>query len=197
MVSCKNFLVKVLVLIVLSSSFVATSFASEMSTTITFVPIAGGTNVQIKILSKLNIQVPRGRKNIQLLRGSFYDSVVTDDQLRQLYQSSLAVVVPLKDVNQPSGYSVTLQAMACGKPVILTKTCGLWDTHLFKSGENCILVDAYNPRQIAEAILRLNDDKDLRSYIGNKARETACAHFGIERMNAGIVELIKTSWSRR
>jgi hypothetical protein len=50
MVSCKNFLVKVLVLIVLSSSFVATSFASEMSTTITFVPIAGGTNVQIKIL---------------------------------------------------------------------------------------------------------------------------------------------------
>ena len=155
------------------------------------------TNVQIKILSKLNIQVPRDRKNIQLLRGSFYDSVVTDGQLRQLYQSSLAVVVPLKDVNQPSGYSVTLQAMACGKPVILTKTCGLWDPHLFKSGENCILVDAYNPRQIAQAILRLNDDKDLRSYIGNKARETACAHFGIERMNAGIVELIKTSWSRR
>ena len=44
----------------------------------------------------------------------------------------------LKNVFQPSGYSVTLQAMACGKPVILTKTRGLWAPEIFVNFKNCI-----------------------------------------------------------
>ena len=41
--------------------------------------------------------------------------------LRKLYQDASIIVIPIRDVFQPSGYSVTLQAMSCGKPVILPK----------------------------------------------------------------------------
>ena len=53
-------------------------------------------------------------------------------KIRELYQDAFAII-PLKDVFQPSGYSVTLQAMACGKPVVLTKTKGLWAPKYLKT----------------------------------------------------------------
>ena len=144
------------------------------------------TNVQIKILTKLKIKVPPERHNIELLSGSFYNSEITDEQLRKMYQAALAIIIPLKDVNQPSGYSVALQAMACGKPIILTKTSGLWDSHLFKSGENCLLVDPFKPKQIAEAIEVLKKNKNLCARLGMAAQNTARKEFGIDRMNNAI-----------
>ena len=44
-------------------------------------------------------------------KGNFYKNGLTDLELRKLYQKSIAVIIPLKDVYQPSGYSVALQAM--------------------------------------------------------------------------------------
>ena len=72
-------------------------------------------------------------------------------KIRELYQDAFAVVVPLKDVFQPSGYSVTLQAMACGK-LVLTKTKGLWAPKIFKNLKNCILVSPGKPKEIEDSI---------------------------------------------
>lgn len=159
--------------------------------------VASPIDIKVKILTRLKIQIPHENKNIELLRGSFYESGLTDTELRAMYMSALAIVVPLKDVNQPSGYSVTLQAMACGKPVVLTKTRGLWDSHLFKSGVNCILVNPYSPREIADAINNLRVDKILRAQIGNAARETVQKYFEIGRMNNAIISMIESTWSNK
>ena len=59
--------------------------------------------------------------------------IISQMKIRELYQDAFAIIIPLKDVFQPSGYSVTLQAMACGKPVVLTKTKGLWAQKYLKT----------------------------------------------------------------
>ena len=61
------------------------------------------------------------KKNYSLLGGSKNEPLISDKEIRDFYSKSKIVVVSLHDTYQPSGQSVTLQAMACGKPVILTK----------------------------------------------------------------------------
>ena len=59
-------------------------------------------------------------------------SLGLDLQLREIYnRSEIVVETPLKNVYQPSGYSVVLRAMASGCAVVLTDFKGLWDRVYF------------------------------------------------------------------
>ena len=153
--------------------------------------LAAPIRAPIRIVTRLPVRAPADRRNIEIIRGSYHGSPISDLVLRELYRSAAVVAVPLRDVFQPSGYSVTLQAMACGKPVVLSRNKGLWDPDVFVSGENCLLVEPGNPVAMGAALERLHLDRALRRRIGLAARETAIAHFGLERMNRSLKQLIE------
>lgn len=68
------------------------------------------------------------------------------------------------------GFPVTiLEAMACGLPVVATRVGGVPD--IIKNGTNGYLVDTMNQEQIAEALLNLLQDKQLRKDISENNRE--------------------------
>lgn len=137
------------------------------------------TDVSVHIHTSLRISVPRDLGNVVLSSGSYFQSTLSDIEVRDNYRNAMAVVVPLKDVFQPTGYSVTLQAMACGKPVILSNIKGLWAKDLLVDGENCLLVEPGNSRAIANAIDILRSDATFRARIGRAARQTVEAHFSL------------------
>jgi glycosyltransferase involved in cell wall biosynthesis len=149
---------------------------------------AAPTTAPMRLLTSLPVIVPPGRQ-IELVRGNLYGSPITDSVLRDLYRRAAVVAVPLQDVYQPSGYSVTLQAMACGRPVVLSRNRGLWDPEIFKSGENCILVPPGDAKALGAAIDLLMGDEALRRRIGAAARESAVRHFSLGRMDQAIVAL--------
>jgi len=146
---------------------------------------------KIKIITKRHIDKHKLNDSIELIKGSLRQSFIDDCQLRDYYRRSMFVIVPLKDVYQPSGYSVTLQAMACGKPVILSNIKGLWDPELFISGDNCILVEPCNLTELQNAVDELASNKNLRYKIGKNALITANKYFSLDRMNKSISKLIK------
>jgi len=90
-------------------------------------------NYPLQIVTRLPVL---GRENQQVTVSSNF----TDIELRDLYRQARFVITPLQDVAQPSGQSATLQAMACGKAVILTETKGLWDSKRMRHLENCYFV---------------------------------------------------------
>ncbi len=143
-----------------------------------------------RILTRLKLPPSVSRPDMEIIRGSYHNAAVTDLMLRDFYRAAAAVVVPVRDVFQPSGYSVTLQAMACGKPVVLSRIKGLWDPEVFVSDRNCILVPPGDSEALGSAIQRLLDTPDLRSAIGQAARETAVKSFNLSRMDDGLEELI-------
>lgn len=147
--------------------------------------------VPIRLHTALPVAIPTGRQNVTVSKGSYHKSTLTDKELRDLYRRSLAVVVPLKDVYQPTGYSVTLQAMACGKPVVLTRIKGLWAPELLRDGENCLLVPPGDRNALAAAIERLAADPELRTRLGRAARETAVKDFNLESGTASTELLLK------
>ena len=55
----------------------------------------------------------------------------------EVYKKSGLTIIPLKNSYQPSGQSVTLQSMAVGTPVMITKTDGFWDLNSFANNKIC------------------------------------------------------------
>jgi glycosyltransferase involved in cell wall biosynthesis len=106
----------------------------------------------IRIITRLPVPEPLPA-NVTVVRGSWHDRSLSDAEIRDLYRRAACVVTPLHDSLQPSGQSVTLQAMACGTPVVLTKTRGLWNPAHLRDGENIRLVPPADPQALAVATL--------------------------------------------
>jgi glycosyltransferase involved in cell wall biosynthesis len=145
----------------------------------------------LRIITRLNLKAPQGRTDVEIIRGSYHNVAVTDTVLRNLYREAAIVAVPVRDVFQPSGYSVTLQAMACGKAVVLSRIKGLWDPYVFVSGENCVLVEPENSQALGDAIAHLRANLALRNKIGEAARATAVRSFTLQRMNDSLAALVE------
>ena len=111
--------------------------------------------------------------NVTWERADWYSQLFTDEEVRDLYRRAAVVVVPTKDVPQPSGQSVTLQAMATARPVVLSKTRGLWAPAELRDGENLVLVPPADPRELAHSVRLLLDDQPRANAIG-RPRGRAC-----------------------
>lgn len=90
--------------------------------------------------------------NVRWRRGDWKENAVSDEGLRELYQTAACVIVPLKESIQPSGQSVAMQAMMCGAPVVITKTSGWWGSEVIRDGKEVRLVSPENPEELAAAI---------------------------------------------
>jgi len=115
--------------------------------------------------------------NVICTKGDWHKQALSDRALRDLYRGSRFVVTPLHDFSQPQGQSVTLQAMACGKAVILSRTKGLWSRELMRHMDNCYLVPSGDVAALREAIDRLDGDADLRTRLGKAARQSVERYF--------------------
>ena len=111
----------------------------------------------------------------------WYTQVLSDDEVRDLYGGAAVVVVPTKDVPQPSGQSVTLQAMACARPVVLSRTRGLWSPESLRDGENVVLASPADPDRLAQSVRLVLDDERRAAGIGSAARETVLKEATVER----------------
>lgn len=111
-------------------------------------------------------------KNVSLIYSGWHTQVISDVKLRKLYQEARCVVVPLKESFQPSGQSVALQAMACGTPVVITRTSGLWSEKMMRDGYNVIFTKIGDSQDIAEKINQVCGDSELNEWLSSAGRET-------------------------
>lgn len=117
--------------------------------------------------------------NVTVIRGSYTEGV-SDAELRDLYRDACCVVVPLKPGLQPSGQSVTLQAMACGTPVVLSRTAGLFDVGRLRDGEQLLLTDPGDPAALRAAVDRIVKDPSLRARLAQGGLDYVRRHGRIE-----------------
>lgn len=95
-------------------------------------------------------------------------------QKARLLQRARVLVLPSHLEAQPM---VLLEAMAAGLPILSTRVGGIPD--LVTHEEEGVLVDAKRPDLLAESLLRLWGDPDLRAQLASsakvKARQNHCA----------------------
>ena len=100
------------------------------------------------------------------------------------------VVVPVRQTIQPSGQSVCLQAMSCGKAVIMSDIDGLWERGLMSDGETCVLVPCGSVPALHSAAAGLLARPSHAARIGKAARKVVENHLNVEAMASSMRKLV-------
>jgi glycosyltransferase involved in cell wall biosynthesis len=80
-----------------------------------------------------------------------------------------------------------IEAMACGVPVVASRVGGV--PELIDEGTNGLLVPPGHPGPLADAIMRLLDDRKLRRDLIYHGLRSAVSRFGVTRMVQTMVKL--------
>lgn len=106
------------------------------------------------------------------------------EELRELYTSSAVVAVPLYENDFQAGITSILEAMACGKAVVVSQTVGQTDAII--DGINGLYVAVDDPKAWETALRKLQSDPELRATLGQNARrwieENATLDLWVDRL---------------
>jgi glycosyltransferase involved in cell wall biosynthesis len=105
------------------------------------------------------------------------------DKMERAYASLDIMVVPSR--HEEPAANVIIEAMASGLPVIATRTGG--SPELLNEHHTGFLVETTNPAAMAERILQLAGDYNLRAHFRVNAREMAARRFDASK-NALLVQ---------
>lgn len=113
----------------------------------------------------------------EMQRDGVEDSVtlldaVKNTELAEFYRHSEIFVLPTYYEAFPK---VVVEAMACGKPVVATRTGGI--PELVSEGETGFLVPFGSPEAVSARLIALLGDRELRAAMGRRGRETVEKQF--------------------
>jgi glycosyltransferase involved in cell wall biosynthesis len=108
-------------------------------------------------------------------------------EIAEVYQM-LDIVVHASTRPEPFGLTI-VEAMSCGRPVIVSDAGGAKE--LFTSGIDGLAHAPGNAVQLADAIVRLANDSELRQSLGKQARLNSCVRFSKARFSDEMNQLIE------
>jgi len=129
-------------------------------------------------------------KNVKIVNSDFHNKALSDSEIRNVYNESKLIILPLKETLQPVGQSVALQSMSMGVPVIINKTSGFWDDENFTNDKNVVLLDDDINNDWVETIIKLQTDVKLYNSISLNAKQLVNKKFNIELFTDEIVKLL-------
>jgi glycosyltransferase involved in cell wall biosynthesis len=88
---------------------------------------------------------------------------------------------------------VLIEAMACRKPVVATMVGGI--PEIVENGKNGILVEPDNPKALAEALIAMLQDQDLRSSLATNGYFTVQRSFSSEATGSAYETLFADIYS--
>lgn len=112
-----------------------------------------------------------------------------DAAVRECYARASIVAVALRPTRQGSGLTVILEAMASGRPVIVTDNPGLDD--YVEDGVTGLLVPAGSPEAMADAIGSLLADPDRARRMGEAGRRRVETSFTTRHMAEDVDRILR------
>ena len=111
------------------------------------------------------IQMQELAKELSIEKEATFHGNVENDKLSQLYHRCEVFIFTAE--NQSWGL-VPLEAMAHGKPCLVSTGCGV--SELLTEGENCLKIEPRKPEDITRGIMRLHHDPELSKKIAAKGK---------------------------
>ncbi len=124
--------------------------------------------------------------NAKIIRGDWKRMYLSDEDIRDQISNCKTVILPLKESKQPSGQSVALQAMACGKSVIISRTSGFWNYRDFVHRGNILFVESRSCKKWANSISELLTSENMRNRVGESARSLVSQKYGLKTFSKEI-----------
>lgn len=112
------------------------------------------------------------------------------DRLEAYYAAASIVVVPTIGM-RACGSLTSIEAMACGKPVVGSCVGGI--PEIIIDGVTGVLIPPEDPRAMSRAIEDLSNDVNLMSGMGALGRQRALQHFSQSTTNGQIGMIFQTA----
>mgnify|MGYP001296942387 FL=1 len=128
--------------------------------------------------------------NVKLIEGHWNYEILSDEELREIYNNAILTIIPLKDSLQPSGQSVALQSMSSGTPVMISKTSGFWDFDHFTNLENIVFIEDNSVKNWCMQINSLIKDPNTLKAIANNGLHTIKNYFNLEIFDYKVFDII-------
>jgi glycosyltransferase involved in cell wall biosynthesis len=116
---------------------------------------------------------------------------LSPSDLRDKFNKSLFVALPLFQSNGQDGSLVMYESMACGKAVAVSKTNGQMSMQIVEEGGNGFCLDIGDVRGWREVIQRFLDDPELAARMGRRSREIVEQRLNLERWTAEFAENVR------
>jgi len=145
--------------------------------------------LEFKAVTNISSILNANFKNLTVHEGSFGSSNLSDSELRDIYSNAKLVILPLKNSSQPSGQSVTLQAMSCSKPVMISKTDGFWDEKEFINNREILFVDNNQTTHWVQNIKTIYDNEEFLKKIEKNGLELVRNNYNLDIFK---IKLLKT-----
>lgn len=107
---------------------------------------------------------------------------------------SLFDVCVVPSIEEPLGL-VAIEAMAVGTPVVATNVGGL--PEIVRHEENGLLIQPRDPSEMAAAVVRLAQDAELRTRLGENGKQTAFAQFDPVILTEQVVSVYQRVLTRQ
>ena len=128
-------------------------------------------------------------KNLNLYAGDWSKNTYSDKFLKDLYHNNRLTILPIKNTYQPSGQSVTLQSMAVGTPVLITKTEGFWDKNNFIDKKNIFFVEK-NEIEIWENSIKSSLNNENYQKIIDEGVDLINRNYSLKKFNKILYNII-------
>ena len=136
-----------------------------------------------------NVHIGHGTPDIQTDRGISYPML-----LSKYFQRAVALLIPLKISSDDSaGMTNLLEGMACGLPIIMTRT-GSLDIDIESLGAG-LYVEPGDPKGWSNACNWIIENPVRAHFMGNRGREVVEAHFNTKRLGKELSDAFEELFS--
>lgn len=130
-------------------------------------------------------------KNFDMSKSSWHQNILSDLEIRDIYDRSKIVVLPLINSYQPSGQSVTLQSLSMGTPTLITETKGFWDYDKFINYENIVFLENNAIDLWRNEIDLILNNKESYNKIRKQGMETVYQNFNLQIFYKKLIEIVE------
>jgi glycosyltransferase involved in cell wall biosynthesis len=147
-----------------------------------------------------SFRIVASREHVTVLAGAPPNVQVELDVPFEQAQARLVaakvIALPVRDNSYSGATTVLLQAMASGKPVVVTRTAAIARGYHLEDGLNCRLVPPAGPAALEHAVSDLLGDRERAAAVGARARETVERHLSWKGYTHSIRRLLLAASDR-
>ena len=149
---------------------IGNDYSRDYATLAAALPLVAGTSVPpFRTRLQTTRDLPTLPEGVEVCRDN-----VPYPALRGLYNQADVVVITLRDMIHAGGINSLLEAMSCGRPVVVSGSHGVAD--YIRHGETAMVVEPGQPSDLAAAIGRLLSDPVEAARLGANARRFIVEH---------------------
>jgi glycosyltransferase involved in cell wall biosynthesis len=116
---------------------------------------------------------------------------ITLEQVRDRFAQARVVALPVSENSYSGATTTLLQAMAMGKPVVVSRTDAIAEGYELEDGVNCRLVEPGDADALEHAVLETLTRAEAAASLGTNARETAERSLSWERYTDALWRILR------